>query len=280
MSWPNLFIVGAMKAGTTALHAYLDQHPDIFMCDPKEPSYFSKSSPDQQDTERYLALFKAGAGCRYRGESSTQYTKHPTVTNAPARLADACPEARIIYMIREPVARIVSQYLFNRRVHGETRPLREAVAADPRYRDYGDYAAQIRPYQKRFGPVMVLQAEDLAKAPQAIMDRVCNGLDLPTIRVEQGEQRNRTADALRRHDVATRVLIRPELEPLRRVVKAVGAKQLVQSLWDRFNPPAPMPVTDAERAGLERDLADWRAEQAHAIAPLLDGRPLAWNTNV
>ena len=45
---PNFFIIGAMKSGTTSLHSYLNDHPDIFMCHPKEPSYFVERSQHAQ----------------------------------------------------------------------------------------------------------------------------------------------------------------------------------------------------------------------------------------
>ncbi|SUZ31963.1 hypothetical protein ROE7235_01714 [Roseibaca ekhonensis] len=276
MTWPNLFIVGAMKAGTTALHAYLDQHPDVFMCDPKEPGFFAEAAPDAQAQAQYRQLFAAGADCRYRGESSTKYAKAPYFTGVADRIAATCPDARILFMVRDPVARIVSQYLFYRRVQGETLPLRAAVAQNPRYRAFGDYSAQIAPFQARFGSVLVLQAEDLSETPQAVMDRVFNWLDLPAATVAREERRNNSADALRRHDGATRVLIRHELEPLRRLVKRMGAQGLAKRVWTRLNPPATSPVSAAEIAQLRADLAPWVQEQARALEPLMAGKPLRW----
>lgn len=229
-----------MKAGTTALHAYLDQHPNVFMSDPKGPGFYAETSPTARMRADYAALFTAGADCRYRGESSTKYTKAPTFPDVLAWLHAECPEACILYMIGDPLARIESQHLFNRRVHGETHPLREAVASDP----------------------------------QQAMDQVFDWLDLPRLQVVQEERRNRSADAVRKHQGATRLLIRPELEPLRRLVKRMGAKRLVQRVWEQLNPPAPVPVTEAERAGLAADLADW--QQARAIASMLEGASLEW----
>lgn len=276
MTLPNLFIVGAMKAGTTALHAYLHQHPDIHMCDPKEPGYFADTDPDARARARYEALFAPGAGLRYRGESSTKYTKAPFFDGVAPRIAATCPQARILYIVRDPVARIVSQYLFYRRVQGETLDLATAVARNPRYKAFGDYAAQIAPYRALFDHVLVLQAEDLSSQPQAVMDHVFGWLDLPPAPVTREERRNNSSDALRRHDGATRVAIRPELEPLRRLVKALGAEGLAKRAWARLNPPAPAPVTAQQIDALRAELAPWTREQARALAPFMGGAPLHW----
>ena len=83
-TWPNFFIVGAAKAGTTSLYSYLRQHPDIFMPeDVKEPHYFAQVHPSRaqryaspvfiSDREAYLNLFRAGKNHRAIGEASPSY---------------------------------------------------------------------------------------------------------------------------------------------------------------------------------------------------------------
>ena len=74
---PNFFIVGAPKCGTTSLHGYLEDHPLVFVCNPKEPGYFAKDFPGSQvvkTKENYLNLFeKASKNHKAKGESSTVY---------------------------------------------------------------------------------------------------------------------------------------------------------------------------------------------------------------
>jgi hypothetical protein len=246
------------------------------MCDPKEPGFFADPAPPARARAEYEALFAAGAGCRYRGESSTKYTKAPFFEGVAERVHAACPEARILYMVRDPVARIVSQYLFYRRVRGETLPLREAVARNPRYLAFGAHAEQIAPWRAHFGAVLVMQAEDLSETPQAVLDRVFDWLGLPGATIAREERRNTAADALRRHDGATRLAISPRLEPLRRVARRLRAERFARALWTRLNPPAPPPVTEAEIAALRADLAPWIEAQAQALAPLMDGAALRW----
>jgi hypothetical protein len=160
---PNLFLVGAMRSGTTALHDALGRHPDIFMSGFKEPAYFA--DPDQlahdsevvaaagyaDDHTAYLSLFAGGADHRYRGESSTHYTKAPRITGVAERIVAASPEARILYFVRNPVLRTVSHYRFAVRRKQERRSLLDAVREDPFYIAVSDYARQLRPYIDVFG---------------------------------------------------------------------------------------------------------------------------------
>ena len=104
---PNFFIVGAPKCGTTALSEYLRGHPEIFLCEPKEPNFFNRDfdyyhSGNPDSMESYLALFaKANEGHRAIGEASVWYL-HSQV--AAERVAEFDPNARIIAMVRNPIA--------------------------------------------------------------------------------------------------------------------------------------------------------------------------------
>jgi hypothetical protein len=133
---PNLFIVGAPKTGTTSLHRYLQQHPQVYMSRTKEPGYFAPdvvgARPETQapSTEaEYLALFEgATAQQRWVGESSTIYLMS---REAPVRISAFDPEARIVVMVRDPAELMHS--LHNERVSGGSETITdfgEALAAD------------------------------------------------------------------------------------------------------------------------------------------------------
>jgi hypothetical protein len=181
---PNLFIIGAMKCGTTSLHRYLGAHPDIFMCEPKEPGYFVEELNWSREADWYLAHFAQAGGAKFVGESSTHYTKLPTYRGVPERIQSFSPAARFIYVMRDPVARTVSHYWHNvrdLREEAERRDMLTAVQRDPRYIDYSDYAMQLRPYFERFGTerVKLLTFEELVADPAATVARLCQWLDLP-----------------------------------------------------------------------------------------------------
>jgi hypothetical protein len=127
---PNLFLIGAMRAGSTSIHMLLDQHPEIFMSQVKEPMYFVAEAMrcelkkgDNADLARrlsqfvkhrqhatattYAALFKTVTNEKYFGESS-HYIYHPEVVKV---IHEECPDARIIVSLRNPVERLYSEYL-------------------------------------------------------------------------------------------------------------------------------------------------------------------------
>ena len=84
---PNLFVIGAMKSGTTSLHAYLGSHPQIFMCPEKEPSFFAKETISSRGEDWYLKLFAAAGSKPVIGESSTAYSRIPLFPGVPERIA-------------------------------------------------------------------------------------------------------------------------------------------------------------------------------------------------
>lgn len=97
---PNLFIIGAMKSGTSSLHNYLSSHPDIFMSQVKEPMHFSREDMWSKGNDDYLGLFADAKNEKYLGESSTEYTKLPFRDGVAKRLYEFNPEAKLIYIAR------------------------------------------------------------------------------------------------------------------------------------------------------------------------------------
>jgi hypothetical protein len=176
---PNLFIIGAMKSGTTYLRRVLGDHPSIFMCSPEEPSYFvdpkqlRKLWPAEWDwglwrsEENYLRLFQSAGNATILGEASTNYTKRPLVSGIPEKIHEFNSDARFIYLLRDPVERTVSHYWHMVRFHAERRPMLEAIKSEPQYLDVSYYAMQIRPYLDLFGRdrVAILTFERLKAEP-------------------------------------------------------------------------------------------------------------------
>ncbi|MHB1829738.1 MAG: sulfotransferase family protein [Steroidobacteraceae bacterium] len=182
---PNLFVIGAMKSGTTSLHEYLDTHPQIAMSQEKEPGYFVEELSLSKGEEWYLNLFDQDDRYRYVGESSTHYTKLPIYCGVPERLHRFNPDARLIYIMRNPFDRVISHYWHAvRNIHhgGEPRPLLKAVQDNPEYLAFSDYAMQLEPYIARFGrhALFTLTFEALVDDPQRELDRIYRWLGLPT----------------------------------------------------------------------------------------------------
>ncbi len=106
---PNLLVVGAMKSGTTSLHHYLSLHPQIFMSEDKEPTFFTAEKNWNRGVRWYSSLFETDKPIR--GESSSDYTKFPAIGGVPERIHSVVPDTRLVYLVREPVERIVSHYI-------------------------------------------------------------------------------------------------------------------------------------------------------------------------
>src|SRR5215831_9169458 len=103
---PNFLIAGASKAGTTSLHDYLSQHPNIFMSSFKEPNYFVPNYA-YNDWERYLSLFRGARDEKAVGESSTGYL---FCEESPAWIKSVLGNVRIIVVLRNPARRAQSLY--------------------------------------------------------------------------------------------------------------------------------------------------------------------------
>lgn len=191
--FPNLFLVGAMRAGTTALTEALSAHPDIHMSDFKEPAFFAdpvELAKDSRivseagfagDVERYLTLFQNAGNVTYLGESSTHYTKLPRITDVAKRMIQMSPDARIIYLVRDPVERTLSHYRYAVRTKEENRSCLVAVQSEPIYCAVSDYARQIEPFLDLFGPEQVFVAvlEELATDPASGLVPMLTWLELP-----------------------------------------------------------------------------------------------------
>ena len=159
--FPNLFVVGAMSSF---------KEP-AFVANPSELATDSRiiaAAGYAGNRDRYSMLFADSGAVRYRGESSTHYTKMPRITGVADRIAAQSPDARIIYLVRDPVERTLSHYRYAVRAREERRPVLEAIQKEPFYSSVSHYAMQIRPYLDRFGAdrVQVCELEDLIQRPQ------------------------------------------------------------------------------------------------------------------
>lgn len=145
MNRPSFFIVGHSKSGTSALSAFLAQHPRLFVCKPEEPNYFCPSwcraaGPPSlfhpRGEAEYLGLFDAARPDQLCGEASAAYLYSE---EAAGLIAEFAPGARIIAIFREPVSFLRSyhlQMLKNVAAEGETvRDLGEAIRLEPQRRE-------------------------------------------------------------------------------------------------------------------------------------------------
>ena len=105
---PNFLIIGAAKAGTTSLHSYLAVHPQIHMSRHKELAFFDDRLRWSKGLDWYKSYFDSSYPVN--GESSPQYTIHPTATGVPERIKQVLGAPKLIYIVRDPIDRLLSEY--------------------------------------------------------------------------------------------------------------------------------------------------------------------------
>ncbi|MFP4614869.1 MAG: sulfotransferase domain-containing protein [Thiohalorhabdus sp.] len=188
---PDLFLIGAPKAGTTTLAELLDSHPEIALSRPKEPHFLT------QNRERGLDWYREcfpGPENRVLLDASTSYSTDPLgngqratpLAGVPERLHALSPQARLIYVVREPVARTYSAYWHDVRLGYERLPFREAIAQDPMYLAASDYAGQLERYLPFFPleRILVLRAEDLWRDPHGVAGECFDFIGVPRMEGE------------------------------------------------------------------------------------------------
>ena len=172
---PRFLIIGAMKCATTSLYEQLKAQPGIFMPELKEPNYFSDDDVYSRGEEWYRGLFEEALPTDLCGEASTHYTKLPTYPKTIERLSAMLEQPKLIYIVRHPIERIVSQYIHEWSQGLITQPIDEAIANHPELVNYSQYAMQLQPFAERFGKenILVIQFEHLKKVPEQVLTLVC-----------------------------------------------------------------------------------------------------------
>jgi hypothetical protein len=263
-SGPNLFIVGAQKAGTSALAGWLSQHPQVCMSFPKEPGFlafgnagytfpdgYGRPAPASQYVVRseraYLKLFEQATPLQHiRGEASTWYFALPGMAQT---LRNYRPEAKIVVMLRDPVERAYSAWCHARSDDLEPCASFSAALAQEaqrgdvefllRYQRMGLYSAALAEYQSAFpaAQLLVLFHDDVRADPLAVWHAVCAFLGIDAAHTpafdkrynRSGQPRNRLLHGLLRSHQIKRV-VRSVLPHrlLMRAKQQVDAVNLVQ----------------------------------------------------
>ncbi|MFY0594214.1 sulfotransferase family protein [Roseivirga sp.] len=134
---PNFFILGAAKSGTTSLHHYLKQHPQIFMSEVKEPSFFCETFQQINSPKEYFGLFDGVEKEKVIGEASHVYLTDP---KSPELLKKHFPDARFLISLRNPAERAFSLYLDMRNHRWETaRTFSKALRLEPSRMDSDEF---------------------------------------------------------------------------------------------------------------------------------------------
>jgi len=212
---PHFLIIGTKKGGTTSLHRYLSFHPQLFLPALKELMFFN-SKNWHRGREWYERFFvDDGRTC---GEATPDYTWFPREKDVPARIHALIPHCKLVYIIRDPVERMLSNHSERVGSLHECREFSEIIDT-PEYEIYfeaGRYFAQIQQYLAFFPArsIHVMTLENLAENPQREIRQLCAFLGvepdaIPSSRLE--ERLNTTPDKRRRNAVG-RLLYSPRMQ--------------------------------------------------------------------
>lgn len=213
---PDFFVVGAAKAGTTAIYNWLSVHEEVFVPMVKEPGFFAYKNRRAQPrkgpfdpkycaqittSERdYRSLYKT-AGQRLCGDVSPVYLLDE---NAPAEIYTARQDARIIMVLRNPVERAFSQFMhhirdgleesptFEEALKKEDQRLRDGWSWGHGYATHGHYLAQVQRFFERFPrhQILVLEFNALQVSPELCWQKICDHLGIETTPLKYNEKVN------------------------------------------------------------------------------------------
>jgi len=194
-TWPNFFIVGAPKAGTTSLYNYLFEVSGVYMSSIKEPRYFNSNQEEvrqpslrKYNKSEYLRLFKDVKNEKAIGEATPAYLRD---TESAKRIHDQVPNAHIIILLRDPIKRAFSHYLMSIRRGVEKRTFSQIISETLAKRengihswniflDTGLYTNQIKRYLEIFDKdkVMIIIFEEFIKQPKKTVKKVLEFLGI------------------------------------------------------------------------------------------------------
>ena len=175
-----------MKTGTTSLHHHLRAHPRVHIPAEKELNFFVEQHHWGRGVEWYEQQFRRAPEGALLGDVSPDYSKYPHYGGVPERMASVVPDVRLLYLVRDPIARMRSHYRHQVGAGREERPVDRALLEDRRYLDVSRYATQLDQYLEHFDreQMLVVLSEDLRSDEDTILQRVFAflGLDAPAER--------------------------------------------------------------------------------------------------
>jgi hypothetical protein len=289
MTLPNFLIIGAPKCGTTSLYSYLQQHPQVFMSIPKEPTFFGNEGTDglfngPHDEDRfyhsrvitnfadYTALFNPVTMEKAIGEASIYYLYLP---KAPMQIQKYVPKATMFAVLRNPADRAYSAYLHVVRQARERRSFADSLKEEPErirqkwnplwhFKSMGFYYEQVKRYFETFGreQVHVYLYEDLQKKPLPLIKEVFDMLGVDNSFVPDISKRFKTSYVPKYHTIE-KILYRSKVQvdfSKRHLPRRLRwHTQKLKNLIDRVASPnriAPPPMPQDVRAALLEDYRD------------------------
>lgn len=209
---PNLVVIGSAKSGTTSLHHYLDAHPEISMAAPRESGHSRDNDAGgkemrffwRDDWRERMSWYRshfADMATPIRGEATPAYSAHPHHPEVAERMHATIPDARLLYIVRDPIDRIVSHYV-QQRADGDRRSFEQRMREYDRPENSivcpSRYATQIERYLEFFAPkqLLVVDQHRLKHERRATLAQIFAflGVDRSFWTTDFDRERNTSAD--------------------------------------------------------------------------------------
>ncbi len=233
MSLPDFLIIGSMKCGTSTLQTQLAAQTNIYMTTPKEPNFFSDDAIYANGLDWYKGLFAGAKPYDLKGEASTHYTKLPTYPDCIDRMSKVLDSPKLIYMIRDPIARAVSHYIHEWTMGEMSGDIEAAFKKHPELIAYGQYAMQIEPYIKKFGRdrILLTSLENLKSDPHGTLTEIGRFLEIERPLIWQSEMArvNASAKRMRRIPLQALLLSNPIATKIRRTLVPRSIRDWIKS---------------------------------------------------
>lgn len=252
---PDFIVIGAMKSGTTTLYRNLDLHPQVDMSRDKETDFFVAEKNWPRGRDWYGAQFSRADAVR--GEASPNYTKSRDFPGVPSRMASVCPDAKLIYILRDPVARAQSQFSHSV-VMGSLSPDLEGFETSHEYAHILDgslYAQQLECYLDHFplDAILILDFDDLVRDPQSVMDQITAHIGVAPYGLDDHAAKNDSAEISK---IPAPILRFAQSALGRRIAGLVSrdTRDRIRGALARSSSRKPPAFPDALRARFEEDL--------------------------
>ncbi|MCK4821671.1 sulfotransferase [bacterium] len=197
---PNFIVIGAAKCGTTSICDLLSCHPQIFMSDPKEPHFFGRDDPSKT-FQWYEGFFSSVQGEIAVGEGSTSYTHPDIIVPAASEIAEHIPHCRLIYMVRNPIKRLESDWKMRKHEGWAEGTINQAVFAQDTLITHGMYWQNLNVYRKFFADdqILIVFLEDFIVDPEYELERCCRhiGVD-PSVSFDNIDKPRNKSDDFRK----------------------------------------------------------------------------------
>jgi hypothetical protein len=263
LTLPNLIVIGAQKCGTSGLHYYLSLHPEVSMSNPKELNFFIAERNYPRGLEWYSRHFDPEARCR--GEASPNYTAYPQHLGVPERMAATVPDARLVYIVRDPIDRITAHWVHNYAKRREKGSLRDTLLhPNTSYVSRSRYFMQLQRFLEHYPDerILVLDQQDLRDDRMATLRRLFEfaGVD-PDFQHPKFEQVRHSTSRKKR---ATRLGMR-----VQKASRSRWGRRVPRRAWLAMDVALPLSKPIDKPTGVREALGDEVIEVLHEDAERL-----------